>query len=124
MRFTARLFSVLSQKTTAFNFAAFTFVASFALTLVAMAAGVAGVAIVVNFGVMMGCFLADNWEAGTAAAWNINSTTGSGRSSAHDKAISLIVITIPVIDPALAVCTTALMSQGSGLKEVVGVDVS
>jgi len=124
MRFTARVFSVLSQKTTAFNFAAFTFVTSFAFTFVAIAAGLAGVAVVVDFGVMMGCFLADNWETGTTAAWNINGTTGSGRSSAHDKAISLVVITIPVIDPALAVCTTALMGQSGGIKEVVGVDVS
>jgi len=78
MRFTARLFSMLSQKTTAFNFAAFTFVTSFAFTLVAVAASVAGVAIVVNFGVMMRFFLADNWKTSTATAWNINGTTGGG----------------------------------------------
>jgi len=115
---------MLSQGTTAFDLAAFTFEASFAFILVAKAASLAMVAVVKNSGMRMGFLLTDNWETSTAAAWNINSTTWGGRSSAKDKAVLLVIITIPVIDPALTVWSTALEGQSSGIEEVHSVNVS
>jgi len=72
---------MLLQKTTAFDLAAFTFVASFAFILVAIAAGLAMIAVVLNFGMKMGCLLTDNGETSTAAARNIDSTSWGSRSS-------------------------------------------
>jgi len=83
MRFMARIMIAMPlQMTTVFYFAAFTFVASFAFILVAIAAGLAMIAIVVDFGMEMGRLLTDYWEASAAAARNINSTTWGNSSSA------------------------------------------
>jgi len=83
VRFTARFAVMLSQSLTArFNSAIFTFVVSVAFVFFAIAAGLACVAVVLNFGVSVGFLLTDNWETGAAAAWNIDGTTGGSSSSA------------------------------------------
>lgn len=84
MRVTARVrFTIMSlQMATRFDSAAFTFVASFAFTFVAITAGLASIAVVLNLRMHVRFLLTDNWETSTAAAWNIDSTTWGSRSSA------------------------------------------
>jgi len=74
-------------------------------------------------GFLAGLLLADNGQMCVAAARNIDSTSWGPRTSAQHKAASMISITIPVIDPALAIRPGALISEGGGVEEVVNVDL-
>jgi len=103
---------------------AFTAVAGFAFILFAIAAGLAGIAAVLDLGVVIGLSLTHDWVAGAAAAWDVDGTSWGSASSAQNKTRSLVIITVPIINPSHAVGSRALEGNRGGVQEVLNVNVS
>jgi len=81
------------------------------------------IAAVESLWVEMAFSLADDWETSTAAAWANYGTTRSGVTGGQSDAGSLILITVPVINPALTVRTRATVGKCGGFQKVVNVNV-
>ena len=65
--------------------------------------------------------LADNGQMCVATVRNIYSTSWSLGTSAQHKTASMVFITIPIVDPALTIRSGALISDSSGVEEIVNV---
>lgn len=58
-----------------------------------------------------------------AAGRSVDGTARGSVTSAQDQTGSLILVTIPVINPALTVGTTALVGEGGGIQKVLYINV-
>lgn len=94
------------------------------VVMAAVARIMAVVAAVLYRGVAARLLLADHWEAGRAAAGNINGTTWGLIAGGQDEAVSTVLVTIPVINPSLLVGTVASKGNASGIHKVINVNVS
>jgi len=103
---------------------ALTHTARLAFVMVAVAAFMTLVASILHLGMVALFLLANDRQVSATAGRNINSTTWGSRSSAHHQARSLVLVTVPIIHPALAVGSAALEGQGTDLHKVFNVHIS
>jgi len=89
---------------------------------IAIATALTRIAAVMDWGMHIGFLLANDWQVSRAAGWGIHCTTWSNVTRAQHQACALILVTIPIINPALAIGTTALVGQSGGIQKVVYVN--
>lgn len=112
-----------AQQTTVLRLVAHTVVTSLAALVLTVAAALAGIAAVVNRRMDARLLLADDWEASGAASGRIDGAARSSTTSAQNQTSTLVLVTIPIINPALAVGSATLVGQRGCVQEVVYINV-